>query len=104
MQQYNGRLITRAVTIYTFGWVFIYAPIETCYTVAIAGPSGLLYGSYIMNIVGMLLMFVGAVAGWRGRPSAPGLLGIGWSWTAATFWRATSDRYWWVAEGHQLFG
>jgi len=27
---------------------------------------------------------------------------IGWSWTAATFWRATADRFWSVSLGRGL--
>ena len=61
----TSRRITRALTIYTFGWVFIYASIETYYTIAVAGLAGLLYASYVMNVLGMLLMFWGTIAGKR---------------------------------------
>jgi hypothetical protein len=76
---------------------------ETYVTVSIAGPGGLLYSAYIMNLIGMALMLWSAVAARRARPTAPGLLAAGWAWTAATFWRATSDRFWWVSQGHALF-
>jgi hypothetical protein len=52
-----------------------------------------------MNVLGMLLMLSGAISGRRGRSYAPGLLTAGWSWTTATFLRATSDRYQWAALG-----
>jgi len=83
----------RGLVIYTFAWVLIYAPLETFVTVQIAGGRGLLYGAYLMNVVGMVVMVCGALAGKQRRAFAPGLLTAGWSWTAATFWRATSDRF-----------
>ena len=67
---------------YTFGWLVIYVPLETYVTLSIAGLPGLLYSSYIMNVVGMGLMAWSAAAARAGRPSAPGLLTAGWSWTA----------------------
>lgn len=85
--------VLRWLVVYTFAWVLVYAPLETFVTVRIAGMAGLLYGGYLMNVVGMALMLWSAVAGWRRRVTAPGLLAVGWSWTAATFWRATSDRF-----------
>jgi hypothetical protein len=56
-----------------------------------------------MNVLGMGLMLWGAVSARAGRSFAPGLLTAGWSWTAATFWRATSDRFWWVSSGGALY-
>jgi hypothetical protein len=48
-------------------------------------------------------MLWGALAVRRGRPAGAAILAIGWSWTVATFWRATSDRYWWAANNGKLF-
>jgi len=44
----------------------------------------------------MTLLLLGALFGKCGRELAPGMLTAGWSWTAATFWRATSDRFRWA--------
>jgi hypothetical protein len=60
---------------------------------------GLIYSAYIMTVPGMVLMFLGALFGKRGQAVAPGVLTAGWSWTAATFWRATSDRFNFTAIG-----
>ena len=83
----------------TFVWLLVYVPLETYITWSIAGLRGFGYSSYIMNVVGMGLMLWGAVSARRQQPFGPALLATGWSWTAATFWRATSDRYWWVSQG-----
>lgn len=88
---------------YTFVWLLIYAPLETFVTVSIAGIGGLIYSAYIMNVLGMALMLLGALFGKRGRAVAPGVLTAGWSWTAATFWRATSDRFSFTAIGGSLY-
>ena len=87
----------------TLAFLVIYVPAETYVTISIAGMPGLLYSGYIMNVVGMALMFWGAAAVRRAEPVGPALLAIGWSWTAATFWRATADRFWWVSLGHELW-
>ena len=87
----------------TFAWLAVYIPLETYVTLDIAGPRGLLYASYVLNVVGMATMLWGAVTTWRRRPAGSAVLAVGWSWTAATFWRATSDRYWWAANGNTLY-
>jgi len=99
----DTRKLTGAVTAFTFAWLLVYVPLETYVTLSIAGLRGLVYASYVMNVVGMGLMLWGAVSARRGQPSAPGLLTAGWSWTAATFWRATSDRFWWISRGGTLY-
>ena len=87
----------------TFAWLAVYVPLETYLTWSIAGVRGFIHSSYILNVVGMSLMFWGAVWTRKRTPAGPALLAIGWSWTAATFWRATSDRFWWVSLGHPLY-
>jgi hypothetical protein len=81
----------------------IYAPLETFVTISIEGIGGLVYSAYIMNVLGMALMFLGALFGMRGRAVAPGVMTAGWSWSAATFWRATSDRFSFTAIGGALY-
>ena len=87
----------------TFAWLIVYFPPETYVTWSIAGVRGWLYSSYLLNIAGMALMLWSAVSARRAQAIAPGLLAAGWAWTAATFWRATSDRYWWVSQGRSLY-
>jgi hypothetical protein len=100
----NGKkLLALWVSWCTFAWLAAYIPLESYVTWSIAGVGGFLHSNYILNMVGMGLMLWGAVATRKGKPTGPAVLAIGWSWTAATFWRATSDRYWWVSQGHQLY-
>lgn len=88
---------------FTFAGLAVYFPLETYVTWSIAGVRGFLYSSYIANVVGMGMMLWGSVATRKGQPFGPGLLATGWSWTAATFWRATSDRFWLTSLGMPLY-
>lgn len=97
------RRLAHWTTLFTFAWLIVYAPLETYVTWSIAGISGLLYSSYILDVVGMGLMLWGAVATKRGAPAGSAILAVGWSWTAAVFWRATADRFWWASLGHTLY-
>ena len=97
------RRLANRISLATLAWLIVYVPAETYVTLSIAGLPGLLYSGYIMNVVGMALMFWGAATARRFEPAGPALLAIGWSWTAATFWRATADRFWWVSQGHGLW-
>ena len=83
----KGELLMARVTLVALA---VYFPLETYVTWSIAGLLGFLYSSYLANVLGMALMLWGAIAARRGHPAGPGLLAAGWSWTAATFWRATS--------------
>ena len=56
-----------------------------------------------MNVLGMGLMSWGALSALKRRTIAPALLSIAWSWTAATMWRATADRFWYVSIGRELY-
>ena len=96
----KGELLMARVTLVALA---VYFPLETYVTWSIAGLSGFLYSSYLANVLGMALMLWAATAARRGRPEGPGLLAAGWSWTAATFWRATSDRYWLSSLGMPLY-
>lgn len=87
----------------TFIWVGVYFPLETYVTWDLDGARAWLWASYVMNVVGMGLMFWSGLAARRRQPEAPALLAVGWAWTAATFWRATANRFWWVAEGRELY-
>jgi hypothetical protein len=98
----DGRL-RRLVVGFTFAGLAVYFPLETYVTWSIAGIRGFLYSSYVANIVGMVLMLWGAVAARKGRPFGPGVAATGWGWTAATFWRATSDRFWLTSLGMPLY-
>ena len=96
----RGELLMARITLVALA---VYFPLETYVTWSIAGLSGFLYSSYVANVLGMALMLWAAIAARRGRPAGPGLLAAGWSWTAATFWRATSDRYWLSSLGMPLY-
>jgi hypothetical protein len=99
----NTEVLGKWVAGGTFAWLAVYVPLETYVTWSIAGVAGFLHPSFILNVVGMSLMFWGGVAVRNRRPAGPAVAAIGWSWTAATFWRATSDRFWWVSQGHELW-
>ena len=95
--------MAKSIALATFAWLAVYAPLETYVTRDLAGLRGLVMLGYLMNVVGMGLLFAGALGTWRGRPRGVVWLVIGWAWTAATFWRATSDRYWWASQGRALY-
>jgi hypothetical protein len=87
----------------TLIWVGVYAPLETYITWDDGGAGEWLSSSYVMDVIGILLMFWSAWAAWRRKAEGPALLATGWAWTAATFWRATANRFWWAAEGRELY-
>lgn len=99
----DTRRLASLVAGFTFAGLTVYFPLETYVTWSIAGVRGFLYSSYIANLVGMGLMLWGAVAAKKGQSVGPALLATGWSWTAATFWRATSDRFWLTSLGIPLY-
>lgn len=103
MSTVNTQRLATRLSMATLAWLAVYAPAETYVTLSIAGLPGLLYSSYIMNVIGMGLMCWGAITARRHAPEGPAVLATGWSWTAATFWRATSDRFWWASQGHGLW-
>jgi hypothetical protein len=94
----------RSLAVYTLIWLAIYAPGETLYTVTFTGVRGVIHPAFLMNVIGMAMMLGGAISTWRDRLYAPGLLAAAWSWTAATVWRATADRFWYVSLGRELPG
>lgn len=97
------RQLGRWTTLFTFTWLIVYAPLETYVTWSIGGAGGLLHSAYILDVAGMGLMLWGALATSRGAPAGSTILAVGWSWTAAVFWRATADRFWWSSLGHSLY-
>ena len=95
--------LMRVVRWYTFAWLAVYVPLETFVTVSSVGWRGILNQGYIANLIGMALMARGALAAKNDRAAAPGLLAAGWAWTAATFWRATAQRFWAMEHGYTLY-
>jgi hypothetical protein len=95
--------VLRLLAVYTLLWLAIYIPGETSVTISIAGVRGLLYGAYIMNALGMMMLLWGAASGLKGRANAAAILAVAWSWTAATMWRATADRFWYASLGRGLY-
>lgn len=97
------RRLASVMSTWTLLWLVGYVPLETYVTLSIAGIGGLVYSDYILNVVGMGLMLWGGLDVRRRRPAGLAILAIGWAWTAATFWRATTDRFMWAANGGELF-
>jgi hypothetical protein len=95
----NLRSIETALAWFTFAALSVYAPVETWTSL----PHGLLSPFYLVDVIAMMLLFVGAVRSLRARPDpAPGLLCAGCAWTAANGWRATFDRVYEVSRGGVL--
>ena len=83
----------------TLGLLVLYVPIETW----ASWPYGLLNPFYLVDVIAMVLLFVGAVSSLRARPrSAPGLLCAGIAWSAANGWRATFGRIVELGQGGSL--
>ena len=99
----ENRKLAALVVGYTFVALAVYFPLETYVTWSIAGVRGFAYSGYVANILGMTLMLLGGIATKGAKPFGPALLAAGWSWTAATFWRATSDRFWATSLGMPLY-
>ena len=73
----------------TLGLLVFYVPIETW----ASWPYGLLNPFYLVDVIAMALLFLGAVSSVQARPRpAPGLLCAGIAWSAANGWRATFGR------------
>ena len=89
---------------FTLGGLAIYAPLETWASLQTPrGVAGLLGPFYLVDLIGMVLMLLGAVHSLRRRPRpAPGLLCAAYAWTGANFWRATFGRVDAVANGEAL--
>ena len=103
MKRPNRLALARFAIWYTFVGLAVYIPLETFVTVSSAGWRGILNQGYIANVIGMALMSWGALSARNDRAAAPGLLAAGWAWTAATFWRATAQRFWAIEHGDALY-
>jgi hypothetical protein len=69
--------------------LLFYVPLETWASL----PYGLLNPFYLVDVIAMALLAVGAAHSLRARPRpAPGLLCAGIAWAAANGWRATFGR------------
>lgn len=84
---------------FTLGALVIYVPVETWASL----PDGLWNPFYLVDLIAMVLLFVGALRSLRLRPaSAPGILCAGYAWEGANFWRATFGRLLDVLKGGSL--
>ncbi len=73
----------------TLTGVSVYLPFETWHSLT----SGLSQPSYVITLLGMLLLVWGALVSLRSQPAlAPGILGTGYAWTAAHTWLLTVNR------------
>ena len=85
----TARQVETGLAYASFGVLAIYAPVETVYS----WSGGLGSPYYVIDVIAIVLLFVGAVRSLRARPTtAPGLLTTGWAWAGANFWRAAFDR------------
>ena len=83
----------------TLAAITLYFPLETWVSLR----AGLLNPFYMVDLIAMGLLLLGAVYSLRARPrSAPGLLCAGLAWTAANGWRATFDRVALLSRGGEL--
>lgn len=89
MTETRLRQIETGLACTTLGLLVFYVPIETW----ASWPYGLLNPFYLVDVIAMALLFLGAVSSLRARPRpAPGLLCAGIAWSAANGWRATFGR------------
>jgi hypothetical protein len=84
----------------TFVWALIYFPIESYVSWAVGG---LLRFHFFIDLLGILLLCLGALSAWRAEPRSPAVLAAAWGWTAANFWRGTMERFWTVGRGGTLY-
>jgi hypothetical protein len=80
-------------------WVLVfYVPIETW-----ASLPNLLDPYYLVDFIAMVLLALGVLRSWQGRPTtALGFLTGGWGWLGANGWRATADRWEFIVGGGAL--
>ena len=89
MTETRLRQIETGLAYATLGLLVFYVPIETW----ASWPYGLWNPFYLVDVIAMAMLFVGAIHSLRARPRpAPGLLCAGIAWSAANGWRATFGR------------
>ncbi len=103
VRMHKGRVMSRTSENYlanfTLVFVALYAPLETWFS----WSYGLTSPFYMVDVIGMALLFWGAMHSRRARPrSAAGLLAAAWAWSGANFWRALFGRVQELRAGGQL--
>lgn len=99
-EQVEARKIETALSGFTLGMLVIYVPVETWTSLRY----GLLSPFYIVDLIGMVLLFVGSIVSLRARPiPSPALLCAAYGWTAASAWRATFGRVLELRRGGELY-
>jgi hypothetical protein len=95
----NLRTIETVIAGFTLALLLVYFPVETWAST----PRGLTNPFYLVDLIGMTLLFWSAVVSMRARPhSAAGVLCAGYSWTSANGWPATFGRAAEVLQGVSL--
>jgi hypothetical protein len=95
----NLRQIETGLARFVLGTLVVYVPVETWMSLS----SGLWNPFYIVDLIAMVLLFVGAVHSLRARPNpAPGILCAAIAWTSANGWRATFGRISEIRSGGKL--
>ena len=94
----NLRTTETWLAYFTLGFLVFYFPIETW-----ASRARLTSPFYIVDLIAMILLLLGAVRSLRARPRAePGILCAAYAWSSANAWRATFGRVAEVLEGREL--
>lgn len=81
--------VERILTWFTLVFAVVFAPIETI----VSWKYGLLSPYYLVDALGIVLLFWGAMRSIRRRcTSSPSVMTVGWAWMSANFWRAAMER------------
>lgn len=91
------RAAERQLANLTFGLLVLYFPIETW-----ASAPELWDPFYLVDLIGMILLFWGARRARAGTAAGVALLAAGYAWMSANGWRATFRRLSELAAGGQL--
>lgn len=95
----NHRRIETLIAIFTLCSLVVYFPVETL----VSYSHGLLSPYYLIDLIAMILLCLGAVRSLRARPAAsPWLQCAAYGWAAANGWRSTAARMDFVREGREL--
>ena len=90
--------LERRLALFTFGFLVLYVPFETWFS----WGDGLHDPFYLVDFIGMVLLFWGALHSRRQGYRSPGVLAAAWAWCGANFWRAFFGRVETVRAGEQL--
>lgn len=101
----DPRTIETRLAILTLCCLALFVPIETFASwQMMGGPRALVHPGYLGDVVGFVLLFVGARRSLRARPRrAPAVMCASHAWWAGFGWHAAALRYTFVERGDELF-